>query len=80
MNFVVEGHMVQRFVPAEDDAVAVAIDEPYGVVEKDAVVGGRFRQRQQRLGASVDVHVSWTPAAREKFPKNHSSFSANQPP
>ena len=39
MDLVGQSHAVERFVPAEDDAVAVAIDEPHRAVEQGAAIG-----------------------------------------
>jgi len=68
MNLVGQGDMVERLMPAEDDAVAIAINEPHRGVEKDAIVGRRFFQGQQRWGSGVRVHALMTHGAPKKFP------------
>ncbi len=76
MDLVGQGDAVERFVPAEDDAVAVAIDEPHRGVEKGAAVGRRFFQGQQRLGGGVRVHAINDARRLEKVPDKPFTHSA----
>ncbi len=67
VDLVGQRDTVERFVPAEDDAVTIAIDEPYRAVEEGAAVGRRLLQRQQRLGGGMRIHAYDTLDAGKKF-------------
>jgi hypothetical protein len=79
MNLVGQGNGVERFVPTEDDAVTVAIDEPHRGVQKGAIVGLRFFHRQQRWRRGVRVHALSYARPPEKVPDNPSHFPPHEP-
>lgn len=39
MDLIVQGHTVDRFMPVEDNAIAIVVDEPDGRIDKEAFVG-----------------------------------------
>ena len=69
MHFVGQGDAIDRFVPVEDDPVAVGIDEPHRDVEEGATVRQGFFQGKQRGSGGLRIHIVSTHATSKKFTK-----------
>jgi len=80
MDLVGQGEAVDRFVPVEDDAVAVAVDKPQPSVDKGLSLGRRFVEGQQRLGGGMRAHTKMIRAASQIFPENRLLFSPQTAP
>lgn len=68
VRLVFQGQPIEGFMPAENNAVAVPINEPQARVDEGAFVGGRIQGWKEQIRGR-GVHTGLDAPEKKKFPE-----------